>query len=131
VDATLGELVEQPRGHLASSRVLDADEQDLRDFLGQLAFHLPQCSQALAREAMHEERDEVPEAGTGQVLERLGHVALDRFGGEDPGELVRQRPEPLLEVGPGDRVDVEVSQLGGHSDYLLLPLEVSDRDPIH
>jgi hypothetical protein len=31
-----------------------------------------------------------------------------------PGELVAQPFEPPLEVPPGDQIDVELAQLGGH-----------------
>jgi hypothetical protein len=98
--------VEQTGGHLAAPRVLHADEQDLGDLLGQLSLHLSQRPQALAGEAVDEQRHEVLESRGRQGLQRLGHVALDRLPGEDAIELRLERFEALLQMTPGGRVDL-------------------------
>ena len=62
MDAPVGVVVEQRRRHLAAAGVLHADEEDLGDLLGERALHLAERAQALAREAMDEQRHEVLEA---------------------------------------------------------------------
>jgi len=44
---------------------------------------------------VHEQRDEILQARTAERLQGLGHEALDRLGGERPGELAAQAFEPL------------------------------------
>ena len=50
VDPPVGELVEQPGGHLAAPGVVDADEQDLGHVLGDRALDLAERPQPLTRE---------------------------------------------------------------------------------
>jgi hypothetical protein len=114
VDAAFGVVVEQRGGHLAAAGVLHAHEQHLGHLLGDRALHLAERAQALAREAMAEQRHEVLDARVGERLQRLGHVALDRLGRERAGELLGQAIERALQMTHGDEVDIEIPQSGCH-----------------
>src|SRR5207244_9078810 len=58
VDAAVRLMIQQRRRHLASAGVVDADEQDLRDFLHEHSLCLGERVQTLAAVAVNEQRNE-------------------------------------------------------------------------
>ena len=57
MDPALGVMVEERRRHLATSRVVDADEQDLRHFLDQRSSRLCDRPEPLPCEPLREGGD--------------------------------------------------------------------------
>ena len=82
-----GAEVHEAGGHLRAPRVLDADEEDLRNRLHDPPFRLAERLQTLARKAMSEHRDEDVDPRVAEQVERLGDVPLDRLLREDAREL--------------------------------------------
>lgn len=109
MDEPRSALVEQRRRHLATTGVVDADEEHLGNVLGDQAIGLPERVQPLAREPVHEHRDEVAEAGRRKRLERLADVAVDRFTREDAAKLVHESLDAAFKVAANNRI-----QLGAH-----------------
>ncbi len=102
VHAALGVVVEQRRGHLAAPGVLDADEEDLGNVLGDRALDLAERAQPLAREAVHEQRHEVGRAARSPSASSDSAMKRSIVSGEKvPGELLAQRVESPLQVARG------------------------------
>ena len=105
VDATLRPELDEPGGHLAAPRVVDADEQDFRHLLGHQSFRLCQRPEPLTGEAMGEHRDEDVDLARAEQVERPCDVALDRLSREHACELVRERVCRLPDVMSRDGIE--------------------------
>ena len=97
--------LDEARGHLAPTGVLDANEQHLGLLLGDESFGLPERLESLAGEAVGEHRDEDIDLRLAEQVDRLGDVACDRLARERSGELVLQCLGGLLDVLSGDGIE--------------------------
>ena len=113
VDASVGAELDQPGGHLAAARVVDADEQHLGLLLRDQPLGLSERLEPLAREAVGEHGHEDVDLRLAEQVDRLGDVAGDRLAREGSGELVLQRLRGLLDVLSSDGIE--------HLGHLLPP----------
>jgi hypothetical protein len=63
-----GAEVQKACGHLRTSRILDADEEHLRDFFHDRPFGLAECLQPLTSEAMSQDRNEDVDPGIAEKV---------------------------------------------------------------
>src|SRR5918995_1694979 len=104
-------------GDLAAAGVLDADEEDLGLLLGQKPFHLTECLQSLAGEAVGQHRHVDVDLRIAEQVHRLGDVARDRLARKRSGELILESLGSFLDVLPGDRIE--------HLGHCYLPRRVA------
>ena len=98
VHTPLRVVIEERGRHLRSAGVVDADEQDLGDFLHDLASRLGHRGEPLPREPLCEDRNVDLDLRVGQAGGRLRHDLKNRFRREDPPELLGQASGRRIET---------------------------------
>ena len=103
VDAAFGDVTGERGGHLRARGVLGADEQHERRGLGDQAVGLRGGLQALAREALDQDREVGGDRDRDQPLERVRDDGLDG--------LAREHAVVLLDQPRGDRAQPPLQRL--------------------
>jgi hypothetical protein len=118
VNCTVRSESDEPCRHLTTTRVVDADEEDLRLFLDDEPVGLSQRPQSLTCEPVGEDRDEDIYLGAAEQIDGLRDESRDRLLREDPLELPRQVPRGLGDVLLRGRVPAS-SQRSSHIHRLM------------